>query len=334
MLLNLFARRKLRTVFFGTPEFSVASLEACAKLFDLRGAVTQPDRPRGRGHKVIPCEVKEAALKMPLPVFAPESLRKDSDELQKLKTFLVSEKIDLFVVLAYGNILPETLLSLPRLGAVNLHASLLPRWRGAAPIQRALETGDNSTGVSLQKMVQKLDAGDVLHEKSLLIGAQDNAETLSRKLSALSAEVLSEYFTQHFKNALKGQKQDESLVTLAAKITKEEALWSPTWTAREVHNKVRAFSIWPQVKATVSGLESGDEVFAITQTALHNNYQGQPLAPGKLLLTDQRVLVGSSESATSHTVVEIIEIKPANKGALRAWDYFQNHAARDTLTLH
>jgi methionyl-tRNA formyltransferase len=213
---------------------------------------------------------------------------------------------------------------------VNLHGSLLPRWRGAAPIQRALEAGDHSTGVSLQKMVQKLDAGDVLLEQRMLIGALENAEELSQKLSLLSAQVLTEYFTKVFQKSLDGMAQDESLVTYAAKITKEEALWSPTWGALETHNRVRGFYLWPQVKATLS---SG-EIVALTKTGLNATYNGKALAPGEIVLSDGRVYLGTARvDATSEPVLEVIEIKPANRGSLSAWDYFQNHAARDTLTL-
>jgi len=330
MLLHLFSKKKLRVVFFGTPEFAVPSLLASAKIFELVGVVTQPDRPRGRGHKVLPCEVKAEAQKLGLPAFSPESLRKDSEELTRFKNFLSETKVDLFVVLAYGNLLPDWVLQSPRLGAVNLHGSLLPRWRGAAPIQRALEAGDNSTGVSLQKMVQKLDAGDVLLERRVLIGATENAEELSQKLSALSAEVLTEYFTKIFEKSLEGVAQDESLVTYAAKITKEEALWSPTWGALETHNRVRGFYLWPQVKAT---LASG-ETIAITKTGLNATYRGAPLAPGEMVLSDGRVYLGTARAdATTEPLLELIEIKPANRGSISAWDYFQNHAARDTLTL-
>ncbi len=329
MLIDLFAKKKLRVVFFGTPEFAVPSLQTASTLFHLAGVVTQPDRPRGRGQKVLPCEVKEAALKIGVPCFSPESLRKDSDELTRLKKFFREQKVDLLVVIAYGNILPDWTLEIPRLGAVNLHASLLPRWRGAAPIQRALEAGDNSSGVSLQKMVQKLDAGDVLLERKVLINPQQNAESLTAQLSELSASVLKEYFTKHFKKALVGVAQDESLVTYAAKITKEEAAWSPSWGATETHNRVRGFFVWPQVKATLST----GEAIAITKTGLNASFNGNPLSPGQLVLSDGRVYLGTASSESHEPVLELIEIKPANKASISAWDYFQNHAAQDSLTL-
>jgi methionyl-tRNA formyltransferase len=329
MLIELFSKKKLRAVFFGTPEFAVPSLEACSKLFDLIGAVTQPDRPRGRGQKVSPCPVKEVALKLGLPTFSPESLKKDSNELQNLNAFLKKTKPDIFVVLAYGNLLPNSILDLPRLGAVNLHASLLPRWRGAAPIQRAIEAGDNSTGVCLQKMVQKLDAGDVLFEKKYLIDSLANAEAVSHGLSKLSAEVLSEYFSKHFKRKLEGRAQDESFVTLASKISKDEAAWSPEWTAIQTHNRVRAFYVWPQVRATISSGES----IAITKTTLNGIYNGKPIAAGQIVLSDGRVYLGSASSNSLEPVLELLEIKPANKGTISAWDYFQNHAGQETLTL-
>lgn len=330
MLFSLFRRKKLRAIFFGTPEFSLPSLKMSAKLFDLRAVVTQPDRPRGRGHKVLPCAVKLAAQELKIPSFSPESLRKESEELSLLKAFVEKERIDLFVVLAYGNLLPQWVLDTPKVGSVNLHASLLPRWRGAAPIQRAIEAGDNSTGVSLQRMVMKLDAGDVLLERRILIDPLENAESLSNKLSLLSADVLKDYFSTVFKKTLDGLIQDEEHVTLAAKISKEEAIWSPFWSATETHNKVRAFFQWPQVKATLSSGES----IAITKTSLESNYNGPSLKPGQILLTDGRVFLGSNATTDiPQPVLELLEIKPANKGSLSAWNFLQNHAAQDTLTL-
>lgn len=329
MIISLFSKKKLNAIFFGTPDFAIPSLKASLDLFHVKAVVSQPDRPRGRGHKILPCPVKEFALQHKISVFSPESLKKESKELNELKCFIEKNSIDLFVVLAYGNLLPTWTLEAPKVGCVNLHASLLPRWRGAAPIQRAIEAGDNSTGVSLQRMVLKLDAGDVLHEKRILIDPHDNSETLSNKLSELSAEVLKEYFTKQFKKTLDGLVQEEALVTYAEKITKDEAIWAPHWRATETHNKVRAFYSWPQVKLHLS---SG-EIIALTKTTLDSHYKGEPLAPGQLLIKDGRVFLGCASSESLEPALEVLNIKPANRGEVRAWDYLQNHAARDSLTL-
>ena len=238
---------KKKVVFWGTPDFSIPSLEACFENSEVLAVVTQPDKPKGRGHELLPTPVKEWALKKNLKVFAPRSLRKLDEEGLALVEFLQEKLADYFVVVAYGNIFPQTFLDMPTIAAVNVHASLLPRWRGAAPVQRSLEAGDKETGVSLQKMVAALDAGDVLLEKRYVPQIDDNAQVMFQKLSLLGGELLSDFLKSDF-SALCSQKQDKALVTLAPKITKEEAVFSNTWSAKEFCNRVRAFFLWPTVK--------------------------------------------------------------------------------------
>jgi methionyl-tRNA formyltransferase len=238
---------KKKVVFWGTPTFSISSLEACFKNSEVIAVVTQPDKPKGRGHDLLPTPVKEWALNKQIKVFAPKSLRKLDEEGLELVDFLQKNPADYFVVVAYGNIFPQTFLDMPKIAAVNVHASLLPRWRGAAPIQRSLESGDEITGVSLQKMVAALDAGDVLLEKRYMPQEEDNAQLMFQKLSLLGGELLSDFLRTDFL-AIMPQKQDEALVTLAPKISKEEAIFRATWTAKEFCNRVRAFFVWPTVK--------------------------------------------------------------------------------------
>lgn len=238
---------KKKVVFWGTPDFSLPSLEACFDQSEVLAVVTQPDKPKGRGHELLPTPVKEWALKKKLKVFAPQSLRKLDEEGLALVDFLNKNKADYFVVVAYGNIFPQAFLDRPKVAAVNVHASLLPRWRGAAPIQRSLEAGDSVTGVCLQKMVAALDAGDVLLEKRYVPQDEDNAQLMFQKLSLLGGELMSDFLKADF-SAFNLQKQDESLVTLAPKISKDESIFRGTWTAKEFCNRVRAFFAWPTVK--------------------------------------------------------------------------------------
>ena len=238
---------KKKVVFWGTPDFSLPSLEACFENSEILAVVTQPDKPKGRGHDLLPTPVKEWALQKRLKVFAPKSLRKLDEEGLALVEFLKKNPPDYFVVVAYGNIFPQAFLDMPKVAAVNVHASLLPRWRGAAPVQRSLEAGDKITGVSLQKMVAALDAGDVLLEKRYAPQDEDNAELMFQKLSLLGGELMSDFLKIDF-SALYSQKQDDAFVTFAPKMTKEEAIFKSTWTAKEFCNRVRAFFVWPTVK--------------------------------------------------------------------------------------
>lgn len=314
---------RLKTVFFGTPDFAVPSLEAALANSEVIAVVTQPDRPRGRGQQVLACPVKERAIAAGIPVFSPASLRKDSAEKAQLDAFFASHPTDLFCVTAYGNILPAEMLALPRLGAVNVHASLLPRWRGAAPIQRALEAGDTKTGVCLQKMVLEMDAGDVLAEKTFALDDDIGAGALTPLLSSLGGKLLSEFLDGFEEARLLGQAQKSELVTLAPKIKKEEGFWDPSWSATELHQKVRAFGAWPGVKAR---LESGLDI-KLVKTRRLSQAQAPQNSPesGTLVLQGQRVLIGVR---SGELPLELLEIQPANKGVVKAFDFLQNEVRR------
>lgn len=309
----------MKTVFFGTPDFALSSLRACRENSQLVAVVTQPDRPRGRGQKLSPCPVKALALEWNLPVFSPASLRKPSAELDAFETLLTQESPDLFVVTAYGNLLPQKVLDLPKLGCINLHASLLPRWRGAAPIQRAIEARDTRTGVCLQKMVMELDAGDVLSEVETSVGSDESAVVLSDRLSALGGGLLVKFL----KNPVwAGKAQNASEISYAAKILKEEGVWKSSWSALETHAKVRAFAAWPQIKAPLRGAST--EV-KLLETALfaRANLEGATVSPGTLILKAGKVLLETGVRPSEH-LLELIKIQVPGKGPVRAWDYFQN----------
>jgi len=316
----------MRTIFFGTPDFALASLAACRESSELLAVVTQPDRPRGRGQKLSPCAVRAQALEWGLPVFSPASLKKPSALLQAFEDLVEQTRPELFVVTAYGNLLPQRILDLPRLGAINVHASLLPRWRGAAPIQRAIEAEDGETGVCLQKMVMELDAGDVLAELRCPVGPDESAISLSARLSEMGGSLLGTFLRSP---SWEGRPQDAARVTHAAKIQKDEGLWRPEWSARQTHAKVRAFAAWPGVRARLAA--SPTELKLIeTRIFARANLRGSPAPAGTLLLEEGRVFLESGVR-TGEDLVELLKIQVPGKGPVRAWDYFQNLSAQPRL---
>ncbi len=239
----------MRIVFAGTPDFSVPVLQA---LLDSKHAVvgvySQPDRPAGRGRKLRPGPVKQLALQYDIPVFQPLSLKDPREQ-----STLAALEPDLMVVVAYGLILPQKVLDTPSLGCVNLHASLLPRWRGAAPVQRAILAGDRETGVCLMQMEAGLDSGPVLAKVSTDIRDDETGGSLHDRLSLLAASLLAEHLDDLAVRNLTPMAQDESQVTYASKLDKNEAGIDWNRTADEIERQVRAFNPWPVAQADYEG---------------------------------------------------------------------------------
>lgn len=240
----------MRIIFAGTPEFAVPSLQKLMDLgHDVCAVYTQPDRPAGRGQHLQPPPVKVLALKHEIPVLQPFTL-KTADELQTFKNF----NADLMVVVAYGMILPQEILDTPRLGCINGHGSLLPRWRGAAPIQRAVIEGDKETGVTIMQIVKKLDAGDMLHKEIYEIQPSDTSAIVHDELAKLSAIGLENVLFQLENGTLQAIPQDEDLVTYAAKLTKEEALIDWTQPAEKLVRKIHGLNPKPVAHTIYNGL--------------------------------------------------------------------------------
>jgi methionyl-tRNA formyltransferase len=239
-----------RLVFAGTPEFSVPCLEACrASGADVVAVYTQPDRPAGRGRKLTPSPVKEAALAAGIPVEQPETLK----TIEARET-LAAYRPDLMVVVAYGLILSRKVLALPRLGCWNVHASLLPRWRGAAPIQRAILAGDTESGVDLMQMEAGLDTGPVLLERRTPITRQDTGGSLHDRLSQLGADVLAEGLRRTLAGeTLQARTQSEEGVLYAHKLEKAEARLDFSRSAIALEQQVRAFDPWPVAEGEIAG---------------------------------------------------------------------------------
>jgi len=242
--------RPLRVVFAGTPDFAVPCLEACrAAGAEVVAVYTQPDRPAGRGRKLAASPVKAAALAAGLPVEQPESFKAEAD-----RDRLASYAPDLMVVVAYGLILPRKVLAIPRLGCWNVHASLLPRWRGAAPIQRAILAGDNESGVDLMQMEAGLDTGPVLVERRTDIEAGETGGSLHDRLSLLGADALAEGLRRTMAGeTLPARTQAEAGVEYAHKLDKAEARLDFDLPAISLERKVRAFNPWPVAEADVAG---------------------------------------------------------------------------------
>ncbi|MGE7137485.1 methionyl-tRNA formyltransferase [Luteibacter sp. NPDC031894] len=244
------ANPSLRVVFAGTPDFAVPCLEACrAAGADVVAVYTQPDRPAGRGRKLAASPVKEAALAAGIPVEQPESFKAEADRQR-----LASYAPDLMVVVAYGLILPRKVLAIPRLGCWNVHASLLPRWRGAAPIQRAILAGDTESGVDLMQMEAGLDTGPVLVERRTPIADDDTGGSLHDRLAALGADALAEGLRRTLAGeSLVPRAQSGEGVEYAHKLDKAEARLDFAQPAMVLERKVRAFDPWPVAEADIAG---------------------------------------------------------------------------------
>lgn len=230
----------MNIVFMGTPDFSVPTLEMLRDDgHTVQAVFTQPDKPRGRGKKLTPTPVKAKALEYGYPVYTPLSLRKGEDAAESL-TLLKALNPELIIVIAYGQILPKEILELPKYGCINLHASLLPRWRGAAPIQRAILAGDAESGVTAMQMAEGLDTGDMLHTLKTRIAEDETAETLHDRLALMAAETMRETIMLIGQGMLKAVPQPDDGVTYAEKITKEMSRLDFTKSAAEIDRTIRA----------------------------------------------------------------------------------------------
>ncbi len=232
----------MRVVFWGTPDFAVESLKALINSkHKVVAVVTQPDKPKGRGKKIQPPPVKEVAQKYGIPVLQPEKVKNNRELIEKLKEF----KPDIFVVVAYGKILPEEILKLPKYGTINVHASLLPEYRGAAPIHRAIMEGREKTGVSIMKLVKELDAGPVYSQAEIRITDKDDIVTVHDKLAKLGAELLLKTLDE-IERGLKPIEQEHEKATYAKPIEKSEGRIDWNRSAREIFNQIRALKVWPK----------------------------------------------------------------------------------------
>jgi methionyl-tRNA formyltransferase len=230
----------VRVVFMGTPDFAVPTLKRLIESYEVIGVVTQPDRPAGRGSKIQMPPVKLTALAADIPVFQPEKLRRP-EAVHQLREW----DADLYVVAAFGQILPQSVLDIPRFGAINVHASLLPRWRGAAPIQAAIRAGDSETGITIMKMDAGLDTGPILSQRAIPIADDETGQSLHDKLAELGGDLLIDTLPGYLDGTIQPIPQDEARATFAPRIDKDEGRIDWTQSAAQIDRTVRAFTPWP-----------------------------------------------------------------------------------------
>jgi methionyl-tRNA formyltransferase len=308
-----------RLVFAGTPDFAVPGLRACIEAGDVVAVYTQPDRPAGRGRKLTPSPVKQAALAAGIPVEQPESL-KSSAARQRLR----AHAPDLLVVIAYGLILPRSVLAIPRLGCWNVHASLLPRWRGAAPIQRAILAGDAEPGVCVMQMEAGLYTGPVLLSASTPIGADATGGTLHDRLADLGARVLADGLRRLSAGEnLHPIPQSEAGITYAHKLDKAEAKLDFSRPASELERKVRAFDPWPVAEADVAG-ERVRVWRAESRDSGPGTRDAQP--PGAIVAAGKHGI----DIACGEGVLRILKLQRAGGRVIDAADYLNARAGLRT----
>ncbi len=303
---------KLRVVFAGTPAFAVPALAALAAKHSLAGVMTQPDRPAGRGRQLTASPVAQFAASHALPVIQPQRLRGDPAALAATLAQLTDWKPDVIVVVAYGLILPREVLTLPRFGCLNIHASLLPRWRGAAPIQRALQAGDATTGVSIMQMDEGLDTGAVLAERPLAIGADDTAGTLHDRLSQLGATLLLEVLDALQAGTATARAQPAAGVSYPAKLGKSEARIDWRSSAAQIDRQIRAFNPWPVAEARLR-----DESVKLLLSRVADAADAGAKFPGTVLGLHGDAL----QIACGQGVLEVLQLQRAGRRPVSAREF-------------
>ncbi len=299
----------MKIIFAGTPDFAVPALQMLlGSEHEVVAVYTQPDRPSGRGRKLQPGPVKQLALSADIPVFQPINLKQEEDVAQ-----LNTLDADLMVVVAYGLILTQAVLDVPRLGCINIHGSLLPRWRGAAPINRAIMAGDKQTGVTIMRVVKQLDAGDMLLKIACEIGDQETASELHDRMMVMGAEGLRKTLELMQANQLSPEKQDEALVTYAHKLDKSESALDWTRSAGELVRQVRGLNAWPVAQTKLQGKVM--RVWQVEVVDINSN-----ATPG-LILDDNKHI----DVVTGDAVLRLLEIQMPGKKRMQVVDFLNAH---------
>jgi methionyl-tRNA formyltransferase len=299
---------RMRIVFMGTPDFAAPCLQALLDSpHEVCGVFTQPDKPKGRGHKVLPPPVKQLAGRYGVPVYQPATL-KTEDGVAPLREL----SPDLIVVVAYGKLLPKAVLELPKYGCINVHASLLPKYRGAGPIQWCVLNGETETGVTTMYMAEGLDTGDMLLKTKTTIGENETASELHDRLSVIGAKLLTETLEALEAGALNPQKQDDSLACYAPMLSKELSAIDFTRPARLVHNQIRGLSSWPCASTILHGKR-----LKIYRSELADGYHG---GCGEVL-DEKRLIVGCGEQ----TAVCLSEVQYEGSKRMKSEDFLRGH---------
>ncbi|AMG20641.1 methionyl-tRNA formyltransferase [Staphylococcus saprophyticus] len=294
-----------KVIFMGTPDFSTKVLEMLIAEHDVIAVVTQPDRPVGRKRVLTPPPVKEVAIKHGLPVYQPEKLAQSS-ELEQL----IDLEADLIVTAAFGQILPESLLNAPKLGAINVHASLLPKYRGGAPIHQAIMDGQTETGISIMYMVKKLDAGDIISQQAIEIEHQDDVGTMHDKLSFLGAELLKETLPSIINGTNNRITQNESEASFATNISREQEKIDWYQSAEVIYNHIRGLSPWP-VAYTVMD----DDNMKVYASRIEKGKTGEP---GTIIETTKKAIIVATGSDDA---IALTDIQVAGKKRMLTANY-------------
>jgi methionyl-tRNA formyltransferase len=296
-------------VFCGTPQFAVPTLEKLVETgFNVRLVLTQPDRPKGRGLGLVASPVKETAARLGLATYQPEKIKHNEDLRAKLEGIAPAA----IIVVGYGRIIPQWMLELPKYGNINLHASLLPKYRGAAPVQWAIAKGEQVTGVTTMRLAEGLDTGDILLQKELAILDEDTAETVSPRLAAIGADLMVQTLGRLFDGTIDPVPQKNDEATLAPILKKEDGKIYFTRDAQEIYNRLRGFQPWPGAFTTFRG-----KTLNITAAKI----SGEKVLQAELLVRDDKLFVGCGNSSA----LELLEIQPEGKKRISVRDFMHGY---------
>ena len=302
-------------VFCGTPRFAVPTLEKLVEAgHSLPLVVTQPDRPRGRGMEVAVSPVKDAAIRLGLSVLQPATIKNNSE----FRDQLVATGADAIIVVGYGRIIPQWMIDLPRLGNLNLHASLLPKYRGAAPIQWAIANGESVTGVTTMRIDAGLDTGDILMQREISISAEDTAETLGPRLASIGADLMVETLRGLETGQVRPTPQDHSRATLAPILKKEDGRMDFSRSAKDLFNRLRGFQPWPGAFTMFKGK-------TLQVHRAQPAHSAAKLTPGEIAVEGSRLLVGCGRDKDAGTTLEFIEIQLEGKRRMTAQEFINGY---------
>jgi len=305
----------MKLVFCGTPSFAVPTLNAVLRAgHEVAIAVMQPDRHGGRGLKTVVPPVKQAALDAGIPFVQPEKIKSNTE----LRSQLEHISPDAILVVAYGRIIPKWMLDLPRFGNLNLHGSLLPKYRGAAPIQWAVANGEPTTGVTTMRLDEGLDTGDILMQRELAIAPDQTSQALYPLLAEMGAALMVETLDALASNTITPQKQDDSLATLAPILTREDGRMDFSHPAMWIYNRWRGFQPWPGAWTLLGGKKlTAHRLMPLEPSA----FSGEPADPGAIRVEESRLFVRCGE----RTWLELVEIQLEGKKQMRAADFLRGH---------
>ena len=306
--------KKISIIFAGTPEFAVPALEKIYLAgFEIKLVLTQPDRKSGRGMNVKKSPVKQKSIELDIPVYQPEVLINNKEAINKITT----KKADILIVVAYGLIIPDEILNAYNGHIYNIHASLLPRWRGAAPIHRAIEAGDKEVGITIMKIVNKLDAGPMIMKEKLSVSEEDTTDSLSKKLSDIGASLITTLLNDIERGkVIKLEKQNEENVTYAKKINKLEAIADFNNSPEVLCQKIRAFNPFPMININFEG-----KSLKIVRANIYNKKEiKHNLASGKLFLHGEDLLLKLSSG-----ILKLEEVRLEGKKTMIASDFVKGH---------